>query len=209
MLGAVAAVLMLLEVEVPLVPAFIKLDFSDIPIVLGTFIMGPLEGVLIATVKILLKLLFNGTHTAYVGEFANWLFAVCYVIPAALVYHFKKTKKGAVLALAAGTVFTSVVAVIANTFFIFPAYSKLYGMPMEAIIGMGTAVNKHITNMWTMMLYSIFPFNLVKYGIASVFTFLVYKRLKSVILRAEEMIKEGRMGKRAVKEESVNSGKKY
>ena len=189
MFGAVAAILMSFELSFPLVPDFIKLDFSDFPIVLGTFVMGPIEGVLIATVKILLKLLFRGTSTAYVGDFANWLFAIFYILPAALVYHFKRTKAGAVLALAAGTVVTSIMAVVCNVTFIFPAYSKLFHAPMDAIIAMGTAINSRITSLWTMMFYSIFPFNLFKYGLSSVITFLVYKRIKGVIAHFELMLK--------------------
>ena len=192
MFGAVAAILMAFEVSVPIVPEFIKLDFSDLPTVLGTFIMGPVEGVLIATVKILLKLLFKGTSTAYVGDFANWLFAVAYVLSAALVYHFKKGKAGAALALAVATLFTSLVAVVCNVTFIFPAYSELFGAPMEAIIGMGHKINSNINSLWTMMWFSIFPFNLLKYGASSVLTFFVYKRLKRVIIAAEEKLSEGR-----------------
>lgn len=192
MFGAVAAILMAFEVSVPIVPEFIKLDFSDLPTVLGTFIMGPVEGILIATVKILLKLLFKGTSTAYVGDFANWLFAVAYVLPAALVYHFKKGKAGAALALAVATLFTSLVAVVCNVTFIFPAYSELFGAPMEVIIGMGHKINSNINSLWTMMWFSIFPFNLLKYGASSVLTFFVYKRLKRVIIAAEEKLSEGR-----------------
>ena len=191
MFGAVAAVLMSLEISFPLVPEFIKLDFSDFPIVLGTFVMGPVEGILIATVKIMLKLLIKGTTTAYVGDFANWLYSVCYILPAALVYHFKRTKGGAALALAAGTVFTSVVAVICNYVFIFPMYAKLFGAPMDAIIAAGNAINGKITDLGTMMLYSILPFNLFKYGLSSVITFLVYKRIKSAIVRFSELLRSG------------------
>ena len=198
--GAVAAVLMLFEIPLTfIVPEFIKLDFSELPVVLGTFMMGPVEGILIATVKILLKLLIKGTSSAYVGELANWIYSVAYILPASLVYHFKKGKTGAGISLAVGTVVTACVAVVSNTFFIFPAYVKLYGMPMNVIVGMGTAINKNITSLWTMMVWSIFPFNLIKYGLVSVITFFTYKRLKHVLFEksgslsrkeAEEIKKE-------------------
>ena len=73
-----------------------------------------------------------------------------------------------------------------NAYVMFPLYSELYGMPMEAIIGMGTAINPRITNIFTMMLFSILPFNLFKYGVVSVITFLVYKRLKGVLFKNQE-----------------------
>ena len=189
--GAAAAVLMLFEIPLTfIVPEFIKLDFSELPVVLGAFMMGPVEGIFIATIKILMKLMFKPTSSAYVGEIANWIYSVCYIIPAAVVYRFKKGKGGAAVSLAAGTIVTSLVAVIANTFFIFPAYVKLYGMPMNVIIGMGTAVNSHITSMGTMMLFSILPFNLLKYGAVSVITFFSYKRLKNVLFGGNDSVKK-------------------
>ena len=180
--GALAAILMLFEIPLTfIVPEFIKLDFSELPVVLGAFMMGPVEGIFIATVKVLLKLVIKPTSSAYIGELANWIYSVSYIIPAALVYRFKKGKSGAAVSLAVGTVVTSVVAVVSNTFFIFPAYVKLYGMPMNVIVGMGTAINSHITSLGTMMLFSILPFNLIKYGLVSIITFFSYKRLKGLI----------------------------
>ena len=181
--GAASLVLMLVDFPLPFAPSFLKFDFADLPAILGTFMMGPVEGILICIVKLLLKLAIKGSETAFVGEFANLIAGAAYMLPAALVYHFKKGKSGAVLSLAVGTIVVSIFGIFSNMIIMFPAYSKLYGLPMEVIIGMGTAVNPHITNMFTLMLFAVFPFNLVKYGIVSVITFFVYKRLKKLLFK--------------------------
>ena len=181
--GAASMVLMLVDFPLPFAPSFMKFDFADLPAILGTFMMGPVEGILICVVKLLLKLAIKGSETAFVGEFANLIAGAAYMLPAALVYHFKKGKSGAALSLAVGTVCVSLFGIFSNMFIMFPAYSKLYGMPMEAIIGMGTAVNPHITNLFTLMVFAVLPFNIVKYGIVSVITFLVYKRLKKILFK--------------------------
>lgn len=183
MFGAIAGVLMVFDFSVPIAPSFMKIDLGDLPAILGTFMMGPVEGVLITIVKLLIKLVLKGTSTAFVGELSNLVVASAYLLPAALVYRFKKGKGGAILSLGTGTLVVSMVAVLSNYFVMFPLYSNLYGMPMEAIIGMGTAINGHITNLFTMMLFAVLPFNLLKYTIVSVITFLVYKRLKHILYK--------------------------
>ena len=183
MFGAVSLVLMLIDFPLPFAPAFLKFDFADLPAILGTFMMGPVEGVLICVVKLILKLIVRSTETAFVGEFANLIAGMAYMLPAALLYHFKKGKSGAVLSLAVGTLAVSLIGILTNMYLMFPAYSKLYGLPMDVIIGMGTEVNGHITNMLTLMVFAVLPFNVVKYGLVSVITFFVYKRLKHVLFR--------------------------
>ena len=182
--GAASMVLMLVDFPLPFAPSFLKFDFADLPAILGTFMMGPVEGVLICVVKLLLKLAIKGSETAFVGEFANLIAGAAYMLPAALVYHFKKGKSGAVLSLAVGTIVVSIFGIFSNMFIMFPAYSKLYGLPMEVIIGMGTAVNPAIHDMFTLMLFAVLPFNIVKYGIVSVITFFVYKRLKKLLFKS-------------------------
>lgn len=183
MMSAVSLVLMMLDFPVPFAPAFLKMDISDLPAILVTFMMGPAEGVMVAVLKILLKLLVKGTDTAFVGEAFNVVGAISYVLPAALIYRFKKGKTGAVLAMAAGTLTVSLTSIFGNLYVTFPLFSKLYGIPMDAIVGMGTAINSRITDLFTMMLFAVLPFNLFKYGIVSVITFFVYKRLKCILFR--------------------------
>lgn len=183
MFGAIAGVLMLFDFAIPIAPGFMKIDLGDLPAILGTFMMGPIEGLLICLIKLLVKLIIKGTTTAFVGELSNFVVCAAYILPAYFMYRTHKGKKGAALSLIVGTIIVSIVAVFSNYFVMFPMYSSLYGMPMEAIIGMGTAINPGITNLFTMMLFAVLPFNLIKYGVVSVITFFLYKRLKAVLFK--------------------------
>ena len=144
---------------------------------------GPLAGFCIVLVKLALNLLINGTDSMYVGELSNLLLSSVYVLSASLLYKRCKTKKNAAIALVLGVFSTSILALFSNTFFIFPAYAVVYGLSMESIIGMASAVNPLVHDTFTMMLFSVLPFNLVKYGVVSIITFLVYKKLHLFILR--------------------------
>lgn len=176
-LGAISAILMILEFPMPFIPAFIKMDFSDLPIVLGGFIMGPINGIFISIIKIALHLMLKGTSTFGIGEIANFIYSIGYMLPAVLVYRKLKTKKGAVLSLIIGTVVTSILAVLVNTYFTFPIYGKLMGLDIPSIVAMGASKNGLVTNLPTLMFCSIFPFNLFKYGVTSAITFVIYKKL--------------------------------
>ena len=133
MLGAVAGVLMNLEFPIPfLAPSFYQLDFSEVPVMVGTFAMGPVAGILIELVKILVHLVTKGTMTAGVGDVANFLFGCAYVVPAGLIYRFrhKKSRVHAVAGMAVGTVLTAILACFVNAFVLLPAYGKAFGMPI-------------------------------------------------------------------------------
>ena len=123
MLGAVAGVLMNLEFPIPfLAPSFYQLDFSEVPVMVGTFAMGPVAGILIELVKILVHLVTKGTMTAGVGDVANFLFGCAYVVPAGLIYrfHHKKSRAHAVAGMAVGTVLTAILACFINAFVLLP-----------------------------------------------------------------------------------------
>ena len=183
MLGAVAGVLMNFEFPIPfLAPSFYQLDFSEIPVLIGSFAMGPLAGVVIELVKILVHLVTKGTMTAGVGDVANFIFGCAFVIPAGLIYRFHhiKSRKHAVEGMAVGTVLTTAAACLMNAFVLLPAYGKAFGMPVEAFIEMGTAVN----SLLGFVAMIIVPFNLFKYTLTSVIVFFIYKRIR-VILKGD------------------------
>lgn len=183
MFSALSAILMLFELSLPIAPSFLKFDISDLPAILGTFMMGPVAGIIIEALKNILKLLFRGSSTAFVGELANFAGAAVFVLTASLVYRFKKGKLGAVLSLCVGTILTTIAFAFIDYFVIFPMYVTLYGMPMDSIIKMGTMVNGRISDLFTMMVYAVAPFNLIKYGLVSLITFFTYKRLKQILFR--------------------------
>ena len=109
MLGAIAVVLMLFEIPLPFAPSFYEIDFSEVPVLVGSFTMGPIAGITIELIKILLNLAINGTTTAGVGEFANFLIGCAFIVPAAVIYKRKRTRTGAIIGMASGTVFMAVV----------------------------------------------------------------------------------------------------
>lgn len=138
MLSAVAAVLQFVEFSIPLIPSFVKLDISDLPALLGTFSLGPVYGVVIQLVKNLLHLPFGSS--AGVGELSNFILGAVFVLCAGLVYRKHKSRKGALIGAMLGAVLMAVVSVPSNYFFVYPAYVKVYGMPLEAIIGAYQAI---------------------------------------------------------------------
>lgn len=180
-LGAISTLLMIFEFPMPLIPPFVKMDFSELPVILGGFIMGPVDGTLIAVIKVVLNLLINGTTTAGIGELANLIYSLGYMLPAVLIYHKIKTKKGAVISLVTGTIITSIIAVIMNIVVIFPVYAKLMGLDLAEIVSMCASVNPYVKDMVSLMIFSMLPFNLFKYGVTSVIIFILYKKLSHFI----------------------------
>lgn len=188
-LSAAAAGLMLLEFPLLFIaPEFYKFDFSDLPAIIGSFALGPVAGVSIEALKNLLKILFVGSKTNYIGELANFGVGVCYVLPASMLYYYRKTKKRAVAGLALSTVICVTVGSLLNAFVLLPAYSKLYGAPMEYFIGKGTEVHGIIKNLQTFILFAVAPFNLLKYGVISLITILIYKRISRVLKNPLEKV---------------------
>lgn len=188
-LSAAAAGLMLLEFPLLFIaPDFYKFDFSDLPAIIGSFALGPVAGVSIEALKNLLKILFVGSKTNYIGELANFGVGVCYVLPASLLYYYRKTKKRAITGLALSTVICVTVGSLLNAFVLLPAYSKLYGAPMEYFIGKGTEVHGIIKDLQTFILFAVAPFNLLKYGVISLITILIYKRISRVLKNPLEKV---------------------
>ena len=184
MLGAVAGVLMNFEFPLPfLAPSFYQLDFSEIPVLVGAFAMGPVEGAVIELVKILVHLVTKGTMTAGVGDLANFIFGCTFVIPAGIIYRLNnvKSRKHAVVGMAVGTVLTTIAACLMNAFVLLPAYGKAFGMPIEAFIEMGAAVNHSVNSLLGFVALIIVPFNLFKYILVSVIVFFIYKRIRVVL----------------------------
>lgn len=184
MFSAIAFILFLIEFPLPFAPAFYQVDFSEIPVLIGTFAFGPVAGVMIEFCKILLKLLIKGTGTAFVGELANFAVGCALLLPASFVYERKKCKKNAILGLVAGAVTMTVFAIFFNAVYLLPTFSVMYGWPMDTLIGMGTKVNAKITDMTTFVVLAVGPLNLFKSVLVSIITMLIYKPL-SVVIKGE------------------------
>lgn len=179
--GAVAFVLMYFSFSVPILSPFAEFDLSALPELIGGFILGPAGAIEIIVVKIGLKLLFKGSSSLFTGEVLNLILSLAYVLPALLYYRRNRTKKGAVIGLVLGTLICVAVSIFANIHVTFPVYIYLYGMNWDEIISICSSVNPWITNIPTMVAFSIVPFNLLSRSITSLITLLIYKRLSAPI----------------------------
>ncbi len=176
--AAIATVLHLLDFPLLfLAPEFYKLDFSELPVMLCGFYLGPSATVACEAVKILLKLLLKGTGTAFVGDFANFVVGCSMALPATFIYHLRKTKASAVWGLAVGTAAMTVFGSVFNAIYLLPKFAELYGLPLESIIAAGSAINGSIRNVSTFVLLAVAPLNLIKGAAVSVLTMLLYKRV--------------------------------
>lgn len=183
-LSAMSAVLMLFEIPLFFAPSFYKLDFSEIPILIGAYAYGPAAGVVMEFLKILLKLFIKGTSTAFVGELANFAVGCSFVIPAATIYYFKKTKKTAIVACVIGTMILTVFGSLFNALYLLPAFAKMFHMPLDAILAMGQKVNPLMRegSLASFVLVCVAPLNLLKGTLVSVVTMFIYKPLRKIIL---------------------------
>ncbi len=182
MLGAVAMILMLLEFPIPFIaPPFYEFDFSEVPVLIGSFALGPVAGVTIELIKVLLNLLINGTITAGVGEFANFLMGVAFILPAGLIYRIRKNIKHAVAGLVVGSFSLIILGCLINLYILIPTYGNALGIPIEAFVDMGRGINSSIDSLWKLVVLCVAPFNAIKAIGASVVTMLIYKRISPML----------------------------
>ena len=160
-----------------LAPGFYKLDFSELPVLLCGFYLGPSAAVTCEGVKVLLKLLVKGTSTAFVGDFANFVVGCSFVIPATIWYHIHKSKHSAVIGLILGTLSMAVLGSAFNAIYLLPKFSQLFELPLDAIIAMGAEIHGSIHSVPTFVLLCVAPLNVVKGVMVSVLTMLLYKKV--------------------------------
>lgn len=169
LLGAIAAILMF--IEIPIIPAFdwLKLDFSELPVLMGAFAFGPVVGVVIEAIKIVVKVIYTAIGTGgYVGLIANFIIGISFVCPAAFIYHRKKSKKSAIIGMVVGTLFMEVFAILANIFILLPIY-----MPMDSAATLNY------------VLYGILPLNSIKAISVSILTYIIYKKVSVMIFKVD------------------------
>lgn len=182
MFTAISVILMYVDFPLPfLAPSFYKIDFSEVPILIGAFMLGPCAGVIMEALKNLLMIVVKGTSTAFVGEFANFIIGCFFVVPAAILYHFHRTKKRAVVSLIVGSAFMTAGGVLLNAVYLLPKYSQLYGMPVSSFIEMGSAINSGVNDIYSFAAICVGPFNLMKAGIVSIIVALLYPHLSRLL----------------------------
>lgn len=180
MLAAIAVILMLFEIPLPFAPSFYEIDFSEVPVMVGCFAMGPFAGALIEFVKILLNFVFTGTDTAGVGELANFIIGCSLCVPAGLIYRRKRTRTTALVGMIVGTLAMTVIGCLINAYVLLPTYAAAFGMPLDTLVEMGTAVNPNITSVATFVIFAVAPFNILKGVLVSVIVFLIYKKISPI-----------------------------
>lgn len=176
--SAISVVLMYLEISIPIVPSFIKFDFSDLPALICSFAFGPLYGVLVCLLKNLLHLF--ASQTAGVGELANFAMGAIFAFTAGTVYKFNKTRKGAVISSASAALAMGILSLPLNYFLIYPLYYKL-GMAKEAILGMYKAILPSVDGIFSALCVFNLPFTVVKGLIVALIAFLIYKPLSPIL----------------------------
>lgn len=183
MFSAIAMILMLFEFPLPFAPAFYELDFSELPVLVGAFAFGPMAGVLMEFVKVLLKLFVKGTSTAFVGDLANFAVGCSFIVPASAIYAFRKNRKNAIIACISGTLVMTVFGTAFNAVYLLPAFAKMFHMPMEQILEMGAAVNPMVSegSIISFVAACVAPMNLIKGASVSIITLLIYKPLSPII----------------------------
>lgn len=179
MLSALAAVLMFLEFPVPmLIPSFVKFDFSELPALVAAFVVSPLSGAAVCLVKNLVNLPFSSSGG--IGELCNFLIGVAMVLPAGFIYKYNKTRKGALLACAAGCVAMALASLPVNYFISYPVYFQIFA-PENVILDAYRKINPAVGNLWDALIWFNAPFTFIKGAAVSVITFLIYKPLSNAL----------------------------
>lgn len=184
--ATLAGVLYIFNFSLPFAfPGFLEFSFSDIPALIGAFTLGPVSGAIIVFVKILIKLVFKGTSTVFVGELSDLLTGCAFAVTAGLIYKKKRTFKGALIAMAAGAAAEVALAVFINRLVLVPFYVQFFFHgKWEPLIKMMTPLFPSCTksNFYNFYLWaSVLPFNLMRCLIAVLITLPVYKRVSGLI----------------------------
>lgn len=178
---AVAVILQYIEISIPIMPAFLKLDFSDLPEIIGAFAYGPLAGCVITIIKNIIHMAVS--QSGFVGELSNAILGCVFSLVAGFWYKSHKNKKGAIIGGILGTVAMAIVSVPSNYFIIYPMYYNILMLPEPVVLGM-YQVLLPVNSIFEALLIFNVPFTLVKGLIDVFFCTLIYKRI-SILLKGE------------------------
>ncbi|MGB9814067.1 MAG: ECF transporter S component [Thermovenabulum sp.] len=181
-LGVIAFFIMAFEFPLPFFASFLKIDFSDVPALLAGFALGPWAGAGVEVLKNILHAIFKN-QTAFIGEAANLLTGILFVVPASYVYWMNKNRNTAIIGMLLGTIVMAVGMSLANYFVFIPLYQKVLNIPMDVIVSLGTKANPRVVDLKTLIVYSILPFNILKGLMLSLVTLLIYKRISILLHR--------------------------
>ena len=201
--SALAGVLYIFNFALPFAfPSFLEFKFSDVPVLIGTFALGPLSGCIIVVMMVLIKLVCVSTTTMFVGDVADIIITIAFCLPAGLIYKKNRTFKGALAGMIVGSLVSIAVAIVANRVLLVPFYVEwMFGGSWDPILGMMTPLFPSCTveNFYTFYLWvSVLPFNALRCLVASLITIFVYKHISRAINRVNaRLIPKGQMSARA------------
>ena len=182
LLTAVAIALQYIEVHIQLVPSFLKLDFSDLPELIGSFVLGPQYGVIICLIKNVIHLPVSSSM--FVGEFSNFILGAIFVFVAGMIYKYNKTKKGALIGCVAGAATMAILSVVTNYFVVYPVYAELWaGGDMNVIVNMYKLLLPSSDTLLKSLIIFNVPFTLFKGIIDAIIAMVIYKPLSNMIVR--------------------------
>ncbi len=173
-MGGISFILMFISLPFPLFPSFLKLDVSEVPALLVSFIFGPIYGVCVVLVKNIIHLLF--TSTAGIGEFANFIIGSALVLTSGIIYKKVSTKLTLAISLFFGILFMTIVAALMNYYILIPMYNFI--LPVEAILNICRSINPRVESLSDIIIFFIVPFNIIKGCLISVLTYILYIKLK-------------------------------
>lgn len=179
MLTAVGVVLQYIEISIPIMPSFIKLDFSDLPELIGAFAYGPAAGVIICLLRNLIHMAVS--QSGFVGELSNFILGAVFALVAGLVYKHNKTKKGAIIGGVSGAAAMAVVSIASNYFLIYPLYYSVLGLPEEAVLGAYQLLLPSVKNILQALIIFNVPFTFAKALICAIIAMLIYKPLSPIL----------------------------
>jgi riboflavin transporter FmnP len=180
LLGAIGSVLMQFGSPLPIFPGFLEMDLGNLPALIAAITTGPLAGVLSMLIKNLLDPIIFGTTTGGIGNFANFVMGVALVVPIGYFFMKNRNIKGYLIGSAIGIVCTAVVAAILNYTILLPLYSRIF-IPMDVIISIANAINSGVTDTFTLILFAIVPFNLLKGFVVAAIGFIFFLSLRRVL----------------------------
>ncbi len=177
-MSALGFALMMIEISVPLMPAFIKFDFSELPALITAFAYGPISGILVCLFKNILHLFFTGTMG--VGELANFLMGAVFVGVAGVIYKYRKNRSGALIGALVGSAAMGVACVFINLLITYPIYSVLL-MPANVILSFYQTILPSVDSLFEALLIFNLPFTFLKGVVDALICLLIYKKLSPIL----------------------------
>lgn len=180
LLSAISFLLYFFEIGLPIFPSFLKLDMSDLPSLVGAISMGPTAGIAIALVKNLLHLL--KTNTAGIGELANFIVCISFILPISFAYGTSKTGIRFFCGAWIGILLMTAAACLLNYYILIPAYAAAFGADIQSFVQIAGKINSAVIDYKTLIFFAIAPFNLLKGCFVAVIGYFVCLKLKKTHL---------------------------